>query len=87
MSSTPQPSASYVAAPVPTFDFTADTGDEIVNEQRDETEITEMAGVRIAPEGSKAFNPAFDVTPADLVDGFITEKGIFTPDEIHKVIE
>lgn len=77
----------YVAAPVSTFDFSAETGDEIVIEHRDETEITEMAGIRIAPKESKALNPAFDVTPANLVDGFITEKGIFTPDEIHGVIE
>ncbi|MGI6472058.1 MAG: S-methyl-5-thioribose-1-phosphate isomerase [Candidatus Methanomethylophilaceae archaeon] len=77
----------YVAAPVSTFDFSAETGDEIVIEHRDETEITEMNGIRIAPVGSKALNPAFDVTPADLVKGFITEKGIFAPDEISKVME
>ena len=41
--------------------------------------------IRIAPVGSKALNPAFDVTPAELVTGFITEKGILKPGEIHKV--
>lgn len=77
----------YVAAPISTFDFSADTGEEIVIEHRDEREVTEVNGYRIAPVGSKALNPAFDVTPANLIKGFITEKGIFTPDEISKVME
>lgn len=72
----------YVAAPVSTFDFNTRTGEDIVIEQRSETEVTEIAGIRIAPVGSKALNPAFDVTPAELVTGFITEKGIFKPSEI-----
>ncbi len=73
----------YVAAPVSTFDLSMDSGKEIVIEQRSEDEVNYVAGTRIAPEGSKALNPAFDVTPADLVTGFITEKGILRPDEIH----
>ena len=43
--------------------------------------------MRIAPIGSKALNPAFDVTPAELVTGFITEKGIFKPSEISEMRE
>lgn len=77
----------YVAAPVSTFDFNTKTGKDIVIEQRSETEMTMVAGTRIAPIGSKAMNPAFDVTPAELVTGFITEKGIFKPSEIAEMKE
>ncbi len=77
----------YVAAPVSTFDFNTKSGDDIVIEQRAETEVTEVAGIRIAPVGSKALNPAFDVTPAELVTGFITEKGVFSPSEIGSMKE
>ena len=77
----------YVAAPVSTFDFNTKTGKDIVIEQRSEEEMTMVAGTRIAPIGSKALNPAFDVTTADLVTGFITEKGIFKPSEISGMKE
>ena len=73
----------YVAAPISTFDLSMESGKDIVIEQRSEEEVTMMNGTRIAPEGSHALNPAFDVTPAELVAGFITEKGILKPDEIH----
>ena len=76
----------YVAAPVSTFDFNTKTGRDIVIEQRSEKEVTEMCGMSIAPAGSPAFNPAFDVTPAELVTGFITENGIFYPKDIKKVM-
>lgn len=75
----------YVAAPVSTFDFGTRTGKDIVIEQRSEEEVTMVGDTRIAPVGSKALNPAFDVTPAELVTGFITEMGILRPDEIHRV--
>ncbi|MBE6524053.1 MAG: S-methyl-5-thioribose-1-phosphate isomerase [Thermoplasmata archaeon] len=75
----------YVAAPISTFDFNTKAGKDIVIEQRSETEVTMVKNIRIAPVGSKALNPAFDVTPAELVTGFITEKGILKPSEIHKV--
>ena len=58
-----------------------DDGKSIVIEQRSEDEVNYIAGTRIAPEGSRALNPAFDVTPAELVTGFITEKGILKPGE------
>ncbi len=77
----------FVAAPISTFDFSMKNGTEITIEERSENEVTEIYGHRIAPIGSKAMNPAFDVTPADLVTGFITEKGIFRPNEIQKVKE
>jgi methylthioribose-1-phosphate isomerase len=76
----------YVAAPASTFDFSTATGKDIVIEQRAEEEVTEIAGIRVAPAGSKALNPSFDVTPAELVTGFITEKGILRPDEIGRVV-
>ena len=75
----------YVAAPISTFDFNTKTGKDIVIEQRSETEVTMVKDIRIAPVGSKALNPAFDVTPAELVTGFITEKGILKPSDIHLV--
>ena len=76
----------YVAAPVSTFDFSTESGKGIVIEQRSEKEVTQIAGVQIAPTGSRALNPAFDVTPAELVTGgFITEKGIFSPSEISEM--
>lgn len=73
----------YVAAPVSTFDLSMESGKDIVIEQRSQDEVCVMNGTRIAPKGSQALNPAFDVTPAELVTGFITEKGILRPDEVH----
>ena len=75
----------YVAAPISTFDFNTKTGEDIVIENRSEEEVTMVQGIRIAPVGSPALNPAFDMTPARYVTGFITEKGILKPDEISKV--
>ena len=75
----------YVAAPISTFDFNTATGEDIVIENRSEEEVTMIQGIRIAPVGSPALNPAFDMTPARYVTGFITEKGILRPDEIEKV--
>lgn len=69
----------YVAAPSSTFDLTLSSGELIPIEQRDPREITEPGGVRIAPIGANAFNPAFDVTPAELVTALITERGIIQP--------
>lgn len=69
----------YVAAPSSTFDLSLATGDLIPIEQRDPREITEPGGVRIAPQGAVAFNPAFDVTPADLITALITERGVIRP--------
>lgn len=77
----------YVAAPISTFDFNTKTGEDIVIEDRSEEEVTMVKGVRIAPEGCRALNPSFDMTPAKYVTGFITEKGILKPSEIQKVRE
>ena len=68
----------YVAAPISTFDRQHDES-EILVEERDEEEICQMAGVRLAPRGIEVYNPAFDATPLELVTGLITEKGVFRP--------
>lgn len=69
----------YVAAPSTSFDLKIESGKSIPIEERDPREITEPSGVRIAPIGADAFNPAFDVTPASLVTALITERGIIHP--------
>lgn len=69
----------YVAAPASTFDFSLASGEQIPIEERDPTEVTHIEGMRIAPEGVPAINPAFDVTPAELIHAFITEVGVLTP--------
>ncbi len=74
----------YVAAPVSTFDLKIKTGASIPIEERSEDEVLMVDKQRIAPAGSKALNPAFDVTPARYVRGFITEKGILRPGEIAR---
>jgi methylthioribose-1-phosphate isomerase len=66
----------YVAAPVSTLDLTLDSGDEIPIEERAGSEVTQIAGVPVAPEGIAVRNPAFDVTPNRYVTAIITERGI-----------
>jgi len=66
----------YVAAPLSTIDTNIKTGEEIPIEERDSTEVTHVQGKRIAPLKCKVRNPAFDVTPAWLVNGIVTEKGV-----------
>jgi methylthioribose-1-phosphate isomerase len=68
-----------VAAPVSTIDFTAADGAAITVEHRDSSEVTRLAGVPVAPPGSPAYNPAFDVTPAELVTALVTERGVIRP--------
>jgi methylthioribose-1-phosphate isomerase len=69
----------YVAAPSSTFDLRLAAGMAIPIEQRDPREITHGFGKQTAPEGIKVYNPAFDVTPAQLITGIITEKGLIEP--------
>ena len=68
----------YVACPSSTIDLDCPTGAEIPIEERDPDEVTSLGGVRTAPKGVKVRNPAFDVTPNNLLTGLITEKGIIT---------
>ncbi|MBF0606960.1 MAG: S-methyl-5-thioribose-1-phosphate isomerase [Magnetococcales bacterium] len=74
----------YVAAPISSIDFTMSHGDLIPIEERDGSEVTNVFGTcRIAPDGVKVRNIAFDVTPARLVTLIFTEKGAFRPQDIH----
>lgn len=66
----------YVAAPKTTFDFLIPSGKQIPIEERHEDEVAEGFGKRTAPKGIKVWNPAFDVTPHELVTAFITEAGV-----------
>lgn len=66
----------YVAAPLSTVDMNCPTGDEIPIEERDIREITHVKDIQLAPEGIEVNNYAFDVTPNELVDAIITEKGV-----------
>ncbi|MBA2872716.1 methylthioribose-1-phosphate isomerase [Anoxybacillus calidus] len=66
----------YVAAPLSTIDLKTNTGADIPIEERSADEVTHIHGTRIAPEGVKVYNPAFDVTPNELITAIITEKGI-----------
>jgi len=77
----------YVAAPVSTFDFALQSGQDIVIEERSQDEVLFVGGRRIAPENSKALNPAFDVTPARYVAGYVTEKGVVTPEGFTSLLE
>ena len=88
----------YVAAPLSTFDMDCPSGEEIEIEQRDENEVlfqsgldaqSELTKINVCNPGSKALNPAFDVTPARLISGIITEKGIIKADgkRIKKIVE
>lgn len=81
----------YAAVPSPTIDWTLTSGNAIEIEERDASEVTNIQGlnaddnlqiVRVIPLESKAANPAFDVTPARLVTGIITEKGVFSPQDL-----
>jgi methylthioribose-1-phosphate isomerase len=69
----------YVAAPSSTFDLSLPNGDAIPIEQRDPREVTHGFGRQTAPDGIKVYNPAFDVTPARLIAGIVTEKGLIRP--------
>lgn len=69
----------YVAAPSSTFDLSLADGSAIPIEERDPREITHGFGRQTAPEGVDVYNPAFDVTPAELIAGIITERGVIQP--------
>ncbi len=69
----------YVAAPLSTFDPSLPGGEGIPVEQRSPSEVLAPRGLQVAPSGVDAWNPAFDVTPAELVTAFVTEKGVLRP--------
>ncbi len=73
----------YVAAPYSTIDLKTKSGADIPIEQRNPLEVTTIHGSQpIAPTGVAVYNPAFDVTPAELISGIITERGVFKPSEL-----
>jgi methylthioribose-1-phosphate isomerase len=65
-----------VAAPDSTFDKHLESGKDIPIEERDPLEVTEGFGRRTAPEGTKVFSPAFDITPHELVTAYFTDTGV-----------
>jgi methylthioribose-1-phosphate isomerase len=68
----------YVAAPLSTFDFESNP-DDVIIEDRSVDEVVKVGKKRIAPKGVRVFNPAFDMTPPELITGIITEKGVLKP--------
>ncbi|MBW2980113.1 s-methyl-5-thioribose-1-phosphate isomerase, partial [Candidatus Woesearchaeota archaeon] len=85
----------YVAAPTSTIDLNCKSGKDIPIEERSEDEVLYQTGpdetgqikkILVCSPGSKALNPAFDVTPAKYIKGIITEKGIVKPEEISKIL-
>ena len=69
----------YVAAPFSTIDFSLSDGSQIPIEERNVNEIRQVGKTILCPEGAEFYNPAFDVTPANLIAGIITEKGVVKP--------
>lgn len=72
----------FVAAPVSTIDFELLDGSQIPIEERDSQEVSWIGEIRICPPGVEFYNPAFDVTPAELITAIITEHGAFKPTEL-----
>jgi methylthioribose-1-phosphate isomerase len=68
-----------VVAPVSTVDFQTPSGSAITVEHRPAAEVTSLAGQPVAPAGSQAYNPAFDVTPPELISAVVTEQGVIQP--------
>lgn len=78
----------YIVAPRSTFDLKIKSGKQIPIEQRNPLEVTHFAGIPTTPKGTKAYNPAFDVTPHELISGIVTEQGIIKQpfkENIHKL--
>ncbi|XP_046983040.1 methylthioribose-1-phosphate isomerase isoform X1 [Schistocerca americana] len=76
----------FVAAPLTSIDFSIPSGERIVIEERPEKEMTHMGDVRIAAQGIACWNPAFDVTPAELVTAIVTERGVVEPGQLRKLL-
>ncbi|MFO8109775.1 MAG: S-methyl-5-thioribose-1-phosphate isomerase [Thermoplasmata archaeon] len=77
----------YVAAPVTTFDPNTNTGMSIPIEERDSDEVLKVGDKRVVSPGTSAKNPAFDVTPARYITGYITEKGVFSTSDVAKMFD
>ncbi len=80
----------YAASPVSTIDLRSPDGASVAIEERPPEEVTRLAGVPIAPEGATAWNPAFDVTPVELVTAIVTEQGVVRApyaESLHRAAE
>ena len=77
----------FVAAPLSTVDFSLTDGSQIPIEERNPAEIYQVGETILTPEGVDYYNPAFDVTPADLIAAIITEEGVFAPGDLKKYQE
>ncbi len=77
----------FVAAPVSTIDFTISDGTQIPIEERDPAEIYQIGETIICPPGIEYYNPAFDVTPAELISAIVTEFGAIAPDQIQAQLQ
>jgi methylthioribose-1-phosphate isomerase len=77
----------YVAAPISTIDQKSRV-EEVIIEERKPEEILRFCGCKVAPKNTKVYNPAFDITPPELITGIITEKGVIKPtsEELNKVL-
>jgi methylthioribose-1-phosphate isomerase len=75
----------YIVAPRSSFDLAIKTGKQIPIEERKSEEVTHYAGVATAPKSVKVYNPAFDVTPAELITGIVTEYGIIRPPYLKNI--
>ncbi len=74
----------FVAAPLSTVDFELSDGSQIPIEERNPSEISQIGQTVICPEGVEFYNPAFDVTPAKLITGIITEQGVVEPSQLKQ---
>ncbi len=77
----------YVVAPSSTFDLSLSSGEAIPIEQRSGEEVTCCGGQRIAPEGVRAFNPAFDITPSGWITALVCERGIIRPVRTQQIAQ
>lgn len=75
----------YVAAPLSTIDFNLVDGSQIPIEEREASEVYQLGSITLCPQGVKFYNPAFDVTPAPLITGIITEYGVYQPDGLKSL--
>jgi methylthioribose-1-phosphate isomerase len=75
----------YVAGPTSSIDLDCASGKDIPIEQRNPDEVSHIFGRAIAPKGIRVFNPAFDVTPQELISALITENGVIHPPYPHNI--
>jgi methylthioribose-1-phosphate isomerase len=75
----------YVAAPLSSIDISLDSGDLIPIEERNQDEVRQIGGIYLTVPEVEVFNPAFDVTPHELIKGIITEKGVLYPPFINSI--